>query len=54
LPLFLSKALAIGLAMFLMTRFTEAELYPDIVFIPLTVEVLSTVLTEVLLMPLVA
>jgi hypothetical protein len=54
LPVFLSKVLAIGLAMFLMTRFTEAELYPDIVFIPLTVEVLSGVLTEVLLMPLVA
>jgi len=35
-----------------MTRYTEAELYPDVVFIPLTVEILSSVLTESLLAPL--
>ena len=51
LPGFLSKALAIGLAMFLMTRYTEAELYPDVVFIPLIVEILSSLLTEFLLVP---
>jgi len=52
LPVSLSKVMAIGLAMFLMTRYTEAELYPDIVFIPLTVEVVSSLLTEFLLVPL--
>lgn len=52
LPMAFSKILAIGLAMFLMTRYTEAELYPDVVFIPLTVEILSSVLTESLLAPL--
>lgn len=52
LPVTLSKVLAIGVAMFLMTRYTEAELYPDVVFIPLTVEILSSLLTEFLLVPL--
>jgi hypothetical protein len=52
LPMAFSKSLAIGAAMFLMTRYTEAELYPDVVFIPLTVEILSSVLTESLLAPL--
>jgi hypothetical protein len=52
LPMALSKVLAIGLAMFLMTRFTEAELYPDVVLIPLTVEIVSSLLTELLLVPL--
>ena len=51
LPAFLWKALAIGLAMFLMARYTEAELYPDVVFIPLIVEILSSLLTEFLLVP---
>ncbi|MGA3243527.1 MAG: hypothetical protein ABSE41_02835 [Bacteroidota bacterium] len=51
LPDFLSKALAIGLAMFLMTRYTEAELYPDVVFIPLIVEIMSSLITEFLLVP---
>jgi hypothetical protein len=52
LPMILSKSLAIGAAMFLMTRYTEAELYPDVLFIPLTVEVLASVLTDFLLVPL--
>ena len=52
LPMTFSKVLAIGLAMFLMTRYTEAELYPDVVFIPLAVEILSSVLTDLLLVPL--
>lgn len=51
LPGFLLKALAIGLAMFLMTRYTEAELYPDVVFIPLIVEILASLITEFLLVP---
>ena len=46
LPYVFSRLLAIGLAMFLMTRYTEAELFPDVVLIPLVVEVLSGVLTE--------
>ena len=49
LPMLLSKALAIGLAMFLMTRYTEAELYPDVVLIPFLVEILSSALTEFML-----
>jgi hypothetical protein len=49
LPMLLSKALAICLAMFLMTRYTEAELYPDVVLIPFLVEILSSALTEFML-----
>ena len=52
LPMALSKVMAIGIAMFLMTRYTEAELYPDVVLIPLAVEVVAGVLTEFLLAPL--
>ncbi len=53
LPMTISKILAVGLGMFLMTRYTEAELYPDVLFIPLAVEILSSVSTEYLLVPLV-
>ncbi len=39
------------LAMFLLTRYTEAELYPDIVLIPLGVEIVSGLLLDLLLIP---
>ena len=52
LPMAFSKALGVGLAMYLMTRYTEAELYPDVVLIPLSVEILSSVLTEFVVVPL--
>jgi len=52
LPPLLMKVLAIGLAMFLMTRYTEAELYPDVIFIPLAVEVLAGLISEFLLAPI--
>ena len=54
IPSLLQPALAIGLAMFLMSRYTEADLYPDIVFIPLTVELLAMVAVSEVLFPLLA
>jgi hypothetical protein len=54
LPGVLAKVLAIGVAMFLMTRYTEAELYPDVVLIPIAVEILSSLISEFLIAPLAA
>ena len=51
LPHLIAQALALGIAMFLMSRYTEAEIYPDIIFIPLAVEILSTLITEWVLVP---
>lgn len=51
LPYFLSRLLAIGLAMFLMTRYTEADLYPDVIFIPLIIEISSAFLTDEVIVP---
>jgi hypothetical protein len=42
LPDILRIAISIGLAMFLITRYTEAELFPDVIVIPLIVEVLAS------------
>jgi hypothetical protein len=52
LPFVLTRGLAIGVSMFLMTRYTEAELYPDVIFIPLVVEILSSLVSVYLLAPL--
>ena len=52
LPPLIVKVAAIGLAIFLMSRYTEAEVYPDLVFIPLAVEVVAGLLTVLLLSPL--
>ena len=49
LPIDLAKVLAIGVAMFLMTRYTEAEVFPDIVLIPLVVELFSSFFTDIVL-----
>ena len=51
LPGNVARVLAIGIAMFLMTRYTEAELFPDVMFIPLAVEILSAILNEFVLVP---
>jgi hypothetical protein len=51
LPAVLWKIAAIGIAMFLMTRYTEAELYPDVVFIPLAIEILSTLISDFIFAP---
>lgn len=52
LPYFLSKGLALCLPMFLMTRYTEAEIWPDVVLIPLIVEVLSTTILDYGIIPI--
>jgi hypothetical protein len=39
LPNILRSAFSLGFAMFLITRYTEAELFPDVIAIPLIVEV---------------
>ena len=46
LPYLIKYALSIGLAMFLMTRYTEAELFPDVVLIPLAVQIVATLVEE--------
>jgi hypothetical protein len=51
LPYLVGRVLALGLAMFLITRYTEAELYPDVIFIPLVVELLSGFLTDEVIAP---
>jgi hypothetical protein len=51
LPHILSKALVLGIAMYLMTRYTEAEIWPDVILIPLIVELLSTSILEYILIP---
>jgi hypothetical protein len=51
-PEFVRELGAIVLAIFLLNRYTEAELYPDGIVIPVAVELLSRVLLEVILLPL--
>lgn len=53
IPTILKLVASIGLAMFLLTRYTEAELFPDVVVIPIAVELASGVLLELVLIPLV-
>jgi hypothetical protein len=54
IPVFLRPALVIGVAMFLFARFTEADLYPDVVFIPLAIELSSSFLVEAVFIPALA
>jgi hypothetical protein len=50
----LAYLLSVFLAMFLLTRYTEAELFPDVVVIPVVVELSSKLLLEWVLIPLLA
>jgi hypothetical protein len=52
IPALVAKVAALVIAMFLMTRYTEAELYPDVIVIPIAVEIVSTLISEFLLVPL--
>lgn len=52
LPTVMREAAAIGLAMYLMTRYTEAEVFPDVIVIPIAVEVTSTLALDQILLPL--
>ena len=52
LPYFMVKILSVGLAMFLMTRYTEAEIYPDVILISIIVEALSTLIIDYIITPL--
>jgi hypothetical protein len=52
LPQQLSFLLALGVAIFLTTRYTEAELFPDAILIPVAVELASWLLLDHVLMPI--
>jgi hypothetical protein len=52
LPFGLYRVLSIGAAMFLITQYTKAELFPDVILIPLVVELSSAFLTDYVLIPL--
>ena len=52
LPQDLSFLLALGVAIFLTTRYTEAELFPDAILIPVAVELASLLLLEHALKPI--
>ncbi|HCA78855.1 MAG TPA: hypothetical protein DEP53_03885 [Bacteroidetes bacterium] len=52
LPMVVKFAAGIFLAMFLLTRYTEAELFPDVVVIPIIVEFASALFLELILIPL--
>lgn len=54
LPSALSFLLVVGVAAFLITRYTEAELFPDAIIIPFAVELISLVLLDYLFAPLLA
>jgi hypothetical protein len=54
IPMILRQAIIIGVAMFLFTRYTEAELFPDVIFIPLVIELSSGFLMQEVLVPLMA
>ena len=54
MPEFIRQALVIGVAMFLFARYTEAELFPDVIFIPLVIELFSSFLMDVVLVPMLA
>jgi len=53
LPFGLYRVLSIGAAMFLITRYTKAEIFPDVILIPLVVELSAAFLTDYVLIPLV-
>jgi len=52
IPFILRQALVIGVAMFLLARNTEAELFPDVIFIPLVIELSSAFLMVEVLQPM--
>jgi hypothetical protein len=54
MPEFIHQALVIGVAMFLFARYTDAELFPDVIFIPLAIELFSTFLMDAILVPMLA
>jgi hypothetical protein len=54
IPYFLHQPLVIGIAIVLFARYTEAELFPDAIFIPLGVELFSGILMDQVLVPLLA
>ena len=54
IPYFLRQPIVIGVAMFLFARYTEAELFPDVIFIPLVIELSSSLLMDQVLVPLLA
>ena len=52
MPELIRQALVIGVAMVLFARYTDAELFPDVIFIPLVIELFSTVLMGEVLVPM--
>ena len=48
LPELLRSVFAVGVAMFLITRYTEAELFPDVICIPIVVHLVSPALQSVI------
>jgi hypothetical protein len=52
IPFFLRQPIVIGVAMFLFARYTEAELFPDVIFIPLAIELSSAFFIEEVLRPM--
>jgi hypothetical protein len=54
IPYILRQPIAIGVAMFLLTRYTEAELFPDVIFIPLVIELSSAFLVAEVVVPMFA
>ena len=54
MPDIIRQPLVIGVAMFLFARYTEAELFPDVIFIPLVIELSSAFLIEEVLRPMMA
>jgi hypothetical protein len=53
LPAIIRESAATGLSMYLMTRYTEAEVFPDGLAIPIAVELTSTLALDQILLPLV-
>ena len=54
LPQFLAFVAGIGAAIFLCAHYTEAELFPDAILIPVGVEILSFVVLRYVLIPLIS
>jgi len=54
IPYFLRQPIVIGVAMFLFARYTDAELFPDVIFIPLVIELSSAFLVGEVLIPMMA
>jgi hypothetical protein len=52
IPYMLRQPIVIGVAMYLLARYTEAELFPDVIFIPLVIELSSAFLMEEVLVPM--